>query len=121
MKYAVVINVSKRALRIPELRQVVPVGSLDEKYVLPYDIAIKYKQFLRPVFYIDTELEKKKKEEEDRKKQLDRQKKLEEKKKKRSGPRPLKGVKLNPNKSVKKKKVVDQQNRKYKYKKENKG
>jgi len=52
-KFAVVINISNKDLRIPELKKILPGGGLQERYVLPYNIAIKYKQFLHPVAIID--------------------------------------------------------------------
>lgn len=57
MKQVVVINVSNQDLRIHELRQILPAGSIDERFVLPLDIAVKYKQFLYPVAVIDPEYE----------------------------------------------------------------
>jgi len=57
MKQIVVINVSNQDLPIPELRQILPAGTIDERYILPYDIAIKYKKFLYPVMVIDPEYE----------------------------------------------------------------
>jgi hypothetical protein len=53
MKQVVVVNVSNKDLPIPELRKIVPAGLIDEKYVLPYDVAIKYKQYLYPVGIIE--------------------------------------------------------------------
>ena len=52
-KFAVVINISKTDLRIPELKQILPCGHLEERFVLPFDIAMKYKQFLHPLAVID--------------------------------------------------------------------
>jgi len=57
MKQIIVINISNRDLPIPELKQVLPAGTIDQKYVLPYDIAVKYKQFLYPIQVIDPEAE----------------------------------------------------------------
>lgn len=52
MKYVVFINVSNEDVPIPELQKVIPAGTIDAQYTLPWDVAINYKQFFRPIgFY----------------------------------------------------------------------
>lgn len=48
----VVQNISGTDLSIPEIRSVVPADG--KKYILPYEIAIRYKQYLKPVQLSDT-------------------------------------------------------------------
>ena len=57
--HVVVINVTNKDLLIPELKQKIPGGHIDEKFVLPYEIAKRYKQFLYPVAKIDPDLQEK--------------------------------------------------------------
>lgn len=48
----VVVNISGKDLKIKELRQTVPADG--KKYILPYNIAIRYKKYLKPVQLSDS-------------------------------------------------------------------
>jgi hypothetical protein len=43
----VVQNISGKDLKIPEIRSIVPADG--KKYIVPYEVAIKYKQYLKPI------------------------------------------------------------------------
>ena len=43
----VVVNITNKDLKIAEIRSIVPADG--REYILPYEIAIKYKAYLRPV------------------------------------------------------------------------
>ena len=53
----IVQNISGKEIKIPELRQIIGAGS---GYIsMPYNIAFKYRKFLRPVQMSDTLLQNK--------------------------------------------------------------
>jgi hypothetical protein len=58
LKYAVVYSTIMTDLFIPELKQKIPGLSVDKKFILPLEIALKYKKFLYPVKIIDTDMVK---------------------------------------------------------------
>ena len=43
----VVVNITNKDLKIPEIRSIVPADG--KQYILPYDVAIKYKHALAPI------------------------------------------------------------------------
>jgi hypothetical protein len=48
----VVVNITNKDLKIPEIRSIVPADG--KKYILPHEIAVKYKAYLKPVQMSDT-------------------------------------------------------------------
>jgi len=106
-KFAVVVNISNRDVRIPELRQILPGGAINERFVLPYEIAIKYKQYLHPVAIIDPKKQDGPIEETKQKRKV----------KIRPKTKPLKGIKIREDYCPAKAQAMKAQRSRYTYKK----